>query len=69
MFGHNVIVVPGWLVCPAVQVNNFQFVCDDQPRLNRPAPGQPVKSIRNQMKYFSFPVGYPPPVVAIWTWS
>jgi hypothetical protein len=22
-----------------------------------------------QMKYFSFPVGYPPPVVAIWTWS
>jgi hypothetical protein len=36
---------------------------------NRPAAGQPVKSIRNQMKYFSFPVGYPPPLVAIWTWS
>jgi hypothetical protein len=26
-------------------------------------------SIRIQMKYFSFPVGYPPPLVAIWTWS
>jgi hypothetical protein len=28
-----------------------------------------VKSIANQMKYFSFPVGYPPPLVAICTWS